>query len=205
MAPQPLRHHQPHLPGMGPAQFGQPTPAPAPTPIPTPAMAQAPNTPIPQSTGATPPPKPPRTTRVKMVPNIPIAVAKGAGKGAGAAAGAVGTFIPSGIILTAGMGLVLVNSLKDGSLKSLWDTISNPKSSPDVKTQHQTFLKVFGEVLFVFVISYIAETSADASRAMLALIGALWFLWLMLNSQSAVSWVNSITTQFAPQQPGKKQ
>ncbi len=97
-----------------------------------------------------------------------------------------------GIILLLGGSLVVVNGISSGQLKDLWGIIGD-NSKPYATTDHTHMVLLMGEFLFVFILAMLAGTSKDAGKAIIALLVALWLVYIMVNNVKVAGWLNTFT------------
>ena len=97
--------------------------------------------------------------------------------------------IPNELIFFTGIALVIVAGLTSGQFKSWWDMVWNGNTANINKDD--VFLLV-GEIAFVFILSFIAELSAEGSQLALSLIGGLWLVWSIENTKKINAFVTAV-------------
>lgn len=105
-----------------------------------------------------------------------------------------------------GLALIIANGFSSGQFGDLWQVIIHPTTvTPNqpggpsgTSNPYQTKLKsdimvLLGEVLFLALLSTIADSSDEAAGATVILVLGLWLVWLMHNGQGAGSFINTVT------------
>jgi len=92
--------------------------------------------------------------------------------------------------MTLGLLLVVVVGLSSGQFKSMWDALWSGNIQGRLKQDSLVFA---GEILFIFVLAFLSETSSDANNATIAFFFALWAGWFIFNGPTVVKWSKKIT------------
>lgn len=97
--------------------------------------------------------------------------------------------IPVTVVFVTGLSLVIVNNLANGKLKLLWEMvwdgvpIGNPLGN---------LTPIAGELIFVIVMSFIAEINEEISGVVFALFVGLWMVWSINNANSISNWAKAL-------------
>src|SRR5580765_8141849 len=98
--------------------------------------------------------------------------------------------IPTSFTFTLGLALIVVAGLSSGQFVHIWDAIW----SGDIqKGVGQDARVLGGELLLIFVLSFLAETGSDANHVVIAFLFALWFGWFVFNGPTVVKWSKKLT------------
>lgn len=106
--------------------------------------------------------------------------------------------VPVTVVFITGLSLIIVNNTVNGRLKLLWDLIwdSQPVSDPV-----GTFAPVGGELLFVIIMSFIAEINDQVSGVVFALFVGVWMVWSINNASTISGWAKSLGVNTTTGQP----
>lgn len=91
-----------------------------------------------------------------------------------------------GAVLFLGLSLAMVSNWSDGRLKELWDLVSVPGQA--TSADHSHILALTGEVLFILLLAFIASFTHEAGVAFVALLLALWLVYITFN----VDWISKM-------------
>lgn len=83
--------------------------------------------------------------------------------------------------MTLGLTLVLVNAISNHQLDKIWQVISDPDAQYNDNEVKKDMLVVAGELLFVAIVSFVAEANDTLGGMLLVLIIGLWIVWSMKN------------------------
>ena len=92
--------------------------------------------------------------------------------------------MPTGMVFTLGIGLITVNGIASGKLTAAWNSIWNG----DITVTKTELIELSGEILFVFICAFIAQTSPSASNLLFALFVGLWLVWSMKHTATLAAW-----------------
>jgi len=95
------------------------------------------------------------------------------------------------IVFILALALVIVNSITSGQAQSFWTLIWEGKKGAQELTSNTGLL--LGEIIFVFIVGFMAETNDDVSNVLTALIIGLWLVWAMSNGQTLGKWTSYLT------------
>ncbi len=84
--------------------------------------------------------------------------------------------IPSPVILVLGGGLIVASQIT--SATRLWRLIAHGEFDD---TTSQDITKIGGEIIFVFVLAFLADLNAAMSQLIFAFILGLWLVWMVKN------------------------
>ena len=97
-------------------------------------------------------------------------------------AGDMHTFkVPVSVVFVTGITLVGTNNYFNGNLTQLWDLIYNDKVIEHINTSLDGLV---GEVMFVVIVSFLAEINPAIADIAFALFAALWLVWAMNNTSN---------------------
>lgn len=85
------------------------------------------------------------------------------------------------LVFIAGIGLIIAANSKNGVIRDVYRLIAGGNLGVDVLAD----FKVLGaELLFIFILSFIAKTSPNAANVIFALIVGLWMVWAIVNADT---------------------
>lgn len=119
-------------------------------------------------------------------------------KGGGDTAGNVASSAqPSGkaeLLFLMGAGLIVISGLTNKSLNAVGDLLFNAKNMKYTRQQaRQGMVILGGELLFLIILTAIAEASDTFANIALALLIGLFVVWSMINVQTSTKWVDFLT------------
>jgi hypothetical protein len=103
--------------------------------------------------------------------------------------------VPSPVVFVTGMSLVIINNSNNGVLTELWNLILHGQEIKDIKTDTRQFI---GEVIFVVVVSFLAEISGAVAGFSFVFFIALWVVWSVHNSDVLAKWYSNATVNPNP-------
>lgn len=86
--------------------------------------------------------------------------------------------VKAGLASSALFLLIIASNTTNGNMKKIMSFITQPGNAPTIKEVHQYFVTVGGEIVFLIILSMIAQTSEDAANFVLLFAIALWIIWL---------------------------
>jgi hypothetical protein len=89
-----------------------------------------------------------------------------------------------------GLLLIVVAGLVSGQFKSMWDAVWEGKIQTRLKKDAIVFA---GEILFVFVLSFLGSANSDANAVILAFFISLWVLWGIKNADTLDTWKKKVS------------
>lgn len=98
--------------------------------------------------------------------------------------------IPTSFTFVLGFSLLVVSGLSSGQFGALWDAVWNGNISSTLK---QDAIVLSGELIFIFILSFLAEANSDANNVIIAFFFALWIGWGIFNGPTLVKWTNTMS------------
>lgn len=96
----------------------------------------------------------------------------------------------SDAILVLGVLLIIVNGATYNQFADIWDLISNPSTAAEnIPNVRSNVYMLGGELLFVFILSFLAQSSDTVGTIGVTLIIALWVVWSMSHVQQINSFI----------------
>lgn len=86
--------------------------------------------------------------------------------------------VKAGLASSALFLLIIASNMSSGNMQKIWAFVTQPGNAPTVKEVHSYFITVGGEIVFLIILSMIAQTSEDAANFVLLFAVTLWILWL---------------------------
>lgn len=96
-----------------------------------------------------------------------------------------------GLVFFFGAALIVVNGISSKQFAIMWDIIADPQWLGSSAQYRQAALVLVGEIVFIIVLSMIAENSRDFGKIALTFIAALWLVWAIKNGKSLQAYVNA--------------
>lgn len=189
-------------PGQGPKPIADATPAAPPTQEEVDAAANETDEPAPTDTTEEEPEEEgdgdeeEQPQRKSMRPIIQRSVSIGQ-TGVTFAQQTAGAAQPSGkaeLVFLAGAGLIIVSGLTSKNLNAVGDLLFNAKNMKYTRQQARVgMVTLGGELLFLILLTAIAEASDAFANVALAFLIGLFVVWSMMNVQTSSAWVNFLT------------
>lgn len=102
-----------------------------------------------------------------------------------------------------GLALILANGFSTGQFGRMWGVISGTLSAPGSKSTpagtniRSDMFVLIGEVIFLAVLTTIADSGDTAESAVLVFMFALWLGWLSQNGKVVANFISAITPKQA--------
>jgi hypothetical protein len=97
-----------------------------------------------------------------------------------------------GLVLFIGGALIVASGVTTGQLKDLYNIVGdNSKASQPVDHTHAVMF--IGEFIFLAILAMIAGRSDEAGTAIIALLLALWLVFITQNNIRVAGWLSAFT------------
>lgn len=104
---------------------------------------------------------------------------------------------PSGkgeLVFLIGAALIIASGLTNKHLNAVGDLLFNAKNMKYSRQQARTgMVVVAGEVLFLVILTSVAEASDEFANVALALLFGLFLVWSIINVKTTAGWANFLT------------
>jgi phosphotransferase system glucose/maltose/N-acetylglucosamine-specific IIC component len=97
-----------------------------------------------------------------------------------------------GLVLFIGGALIVASGITTGQLKDLYNIIGdNSKQSQPIDHTHAVMF--LGEFVFLAILAMIAGASEEGGKAIIALLLALWLVFITQNNVRVAGWLSAFT------------
>lgn len=97
------------------------------------------------------------------------------------------------LVFMLGMGLVIAQGVTSGEFQTMWGLVYNTAAPKDPKSAKAEVFSFGFQILFVVILSMVAQISTKIGGLLVTLLIALWIVWGLNNSST----INSFGSKLA--------